>query len=404
MHVHVQDDVAQSEIRRHNLSRLLRELHFGRPLSRSELASRLHLDRSTVASLVSELSARGFVRERRRHESVPQSPGRPSPVVELRPDGPGVLAFDIATDWIGVALVSLGGRVNASARREQSMADKTPEQALQEAQELVSPLLASTQAGPRVVAIGVSLPGLVRLQDGYLYHAPALGWRDVAFGQLVRQKFAALDVPVFVGNDADLAASAEYLRGSGRGVSNFICIWGEGGIGSGIVVGDHSLSGAAGYAGELGHVTVDPNGDLCHCGARGCLEALVGEEALLRRSGRDPRGGSAAIDDLLAAAEHDEPRATAALAESGKWLGIAISGLVNLFNPSRVALGGLYSRAYPLVRDGIIAELQTRAMPASRNMVEITTARLGGNAVLLGAAELALAPTLHDPATVPVPA
>jgi predicted NBD/HSP70 family sugar kinase len=162
------------------------------------------------------------------------------------------------------------------------------------------------------------------------------------------------------------------------------------------------LGGSAGYAGEVGHVTIDPNGDMCHCGARGCLESVVGEEALLRRSGRDPLGGTAALEDLIAAADRGDRVAIAALAESGRGLGIGISGLVNIFNPNRVALGGLYARVYPYVRAPILRELETRAIPAPRAMVDLVTVRLGGNALLLGAAELALAPTLDDPGALPL--
>jgi len=393
---------AQAEIRRRNLSRMLRDLHLSRPLSRSELAVRLRLDRSTVASLVSELAARGIVRERRRTGAIPQSPGRPSPVVELRPDGPGALSVDIATDWLGAAVVGLGGKIIASTRRDRSLCNTPPEKVVEDLESLVRPMLAGLENGPRIVAIGVSVPGLVRSEDGHVHLAPALGWRDVEIGQLIRDQFADLNAPVFVGNDADLATSAEYLRGSGRGTTDFICIWGEGGLGAGIVVDGRLLGGSAGYAGEVGHVTIDPNGDLCHCGARGCLESVVGEEALLRRSGRDPLGGTAALEDLIAAADRGDHIAIAALAESGRGLGIGIAGLVNIFNPNRVSLGGLYARVYPYVRAPILRELESRAIPAPRAMVDLVTVRLGGNALLLGAAELALTPTLDDPATLPL--
>ena len=402
MGIHGEIEGAQAEIRRRNLSRMLRELHVSRPLSRSELAARLHLDRSTVASLVSELAARGIVLERPRSKLIPQSPGRPSPVVELRQDGPGALAIDIATDWMGAAVVGLGGKIIASTRRDVPLCNTSPEKVVDDLGALVWPLLGGLDNGPHVVAIGVSLPGLVRAEDGRLHVAPALGWRDVPIGQLIRDEFVELNAPVFVGNDADLATSAEYLRGSGRGTTDFICIWGEGGLGAGIVVGGRLLAGSAGYAGEVGHVTVDPNGELCHCGARGCLESVAGEEALLRRAGRDPLGGTSAIEDLIAAADRGDHLALSALAESGRGLGIGIAGLVNIFNPNRVSLGGLYARVYPYVRAPILRELESRAMPAPRAMVDLVTVRLGGNALLLGAAELALGPTLEDPAIVPV--
>jgi predicted NBD/HSP70 family sugar kinase len=395
--------VAQYEIRRRNLSRMLRELHLSGPQSRSALATELHLNRSTVASLIGELSARGLVWERSRTKVLPQAPGRPSPVVELRRDGPGALAIDLSTDWMGAAVIGLGGAVIGSTRRDRSLANTDPASVVDELPGLVGPLLDGLVDGPRIVAIGLSIPGAVRAEDGYLHHAPNLGWRDVALGTLVRERFRDLKVPVFVGNDADLAASAEHLRGSGRGSNDFICLWGEGGIGAGFVVGGRSLAGAAGYAGEVGHLTVDPNGNQCHCGARGCWEAEVGEEALLRRSGRDPLGGTRALADLLAAADRGDKVALAAIAESGRWLGIGLAGLVNVFNPTRVALGGLYARIYPYVREAVVRELDSRAMPAPRAMVDLTTTLLGANTLLLGAAELALAPTLYDPTIVSIP-
>jgi predicted NBD/HSP70 family sugar kinase len=397
-------EIAQSEIRRRNLSRTLGELHLGGPLSRSELALALRINRSTVASLIGELAARGLVSERPRSRPTAQpAPGRPSPVVELSHDGPAALALELSTDGIRAAVIGLGAWVAASIRKDFKLATSTPERAVDETFDLVTTLLDDLGAGPRVVSIGVSAPGLVRAQDGHVYHAPNLGWQDIPLGALVRKRFAAFDAPVFVGNDADLATSAEHLRGSGAGTENFICLWGEGGIGAGVVVGGRALSGAAGYAGEVGHMTVDPEGPRCRCGSHGCWEAFAGEEALLRRSGRNPSGGSQAVLELLGAAASGEARALAAMEESGRWLGIGIAGLVNIFNPSRVALGGLYGRIYPFTHHAIERELDSRAMPAPRAMVELRPASLGtegANALLIGAAELALAPILHDPTIV----
>jgi len=396
-----EDGVAQAEVRRRNLSRMLRELHLGGPMSRSELAGSLGLNRSTVASLVGELVARGLVQERRPRKTVAQAPGRPSPVVELKADGPAALAIDLSTDWIGAAVIGLGASVISLARHDRPLSETDPAEVVDELHDLVAPMLERSDGKPAVVAIGVSVPGAVRAQDGHLHYAPNIGWRDVPMGDLIRNRFTELNVPVFVGNDADLAASAEHLRGSGRGSNDFICLWGEGGIGAGLVVGGRSLTGSAGYAGEVGHMAIEPDGFLCHCGARGCWDAQVGEESLLRRSGRDPRGGSVAVTDLLLAADRGDAVALAALADSGRWLGIGLAGLINIFNPTRVALGGLHARILPYVREAVVRELDARAMAASRAMVELTTVALGANTLLLGAAELALAPTLYDPTTVP---
>src|ERR1035437_9920110 len=349
-------EIAQSVIRRRNLSRMLNELHRRGPLTRSELALSLRVNRSTVASLIAELAARDLVSERYRDKpEVQPTPGRPSPVVEICRDGPAALALELSTDWIRAAVIGLGAWVAVSVRRDLPLASSTPGQALDEMHEIVAPMLKGLVRGPRVVAIGVSVPGAVRAQDGHVYDAPNLGWHDVPLGSLVRRRFHELGVSVFVGNDADLATSAEQLRGSGHGAADFICLWGEG-----------------------------------------------GEESLLRRSGRDPLGGTRALADLLSAADRGDTVALAALSESGRWLGIGLAGLVNVFNPTRISLGGLYARIFPYVREAVVRELDSRAMPAPRAMVELTTALLGANTLLLGAAELALAPTIYDPTIVPL--
>jgi predicted NBD/HSP70 family sugar kinase len=402
--VHLDDaGIAQSQIRRRNLSRMLFELHLRGPLTRSALAARLRLNRSTVASLIAELASRDLVWERTAGRSSTQSgPGRPSPLVEICPEGPAALGLELSTDWIRTAVIDLGGHVVATDCRELSLARLSPPEVLDEAHVLVASMLGRLEPRPRLAAMGVSIPGAVRASDGFLHHAPNLGWTELPLGSMVEARFAHLAVPVTFSNDAVLAAWSEHARGSGQGTNDFICLWGEAGIGAGVVVDGRPMAGAAGYAGEAGHMTIRPDGLECYCGSRGCWETEVGERALLRRAGRDPEGGTAAVSALLAAAGSGDPKALAAIAETGRWLGIGIASLVNIFNPSRVALGGLYARVYPYARDALMREIDSRALRAPRAMVELTTASLGPDALLHGAAELALGPILRDPTIVPL--
>jgi len=154
------------------------------------------LNRSTVASLIAELAARGLVWERSRDKPAPQpTPGRPSPVVEICREGPAALALELSTDWIRAAVIGLGAFVAVSVSKDLSLASSTPEQAVDEAHDLVGPILARLDHGPRVAAIGVSAPGAIRAEDGYIYHAPNLGWRDVPLGSMIGSRFADLGVP-----------------------------------------------------------------------------------------------------------------------------------------------------------------------------------------------------------------
>jgi predicted NBD/HSP70 family sugar kinase len=390
----------QGTIRRRNLSRMLRAIHTGGPLSRSELAARLCVNRSTVASLVSDLASRGLVRERR--PAATTSPGRPSPVVEPRPDGPVVLAAEVATDSLGTAVIGVGGTIIGMTRVDRSRRFADAERTIAELAELARPLLASLAEDQHVVAVGISAPGVVRHEDGFVHVAPNIGWLDVPLARLAAGELA-LGVPVVVGNDADLAALAEHQRGSGVGTDDFICLWGEAGMGAGIVTGGRPLVGAAGYAGEVGHMAVNGDGLPCRCGSRGCWETEVGEDALLRHAGRGSGdGGRRDLADVFAAADKGSQPALAAIQAVGAWLGLGIAGLVDVFNPSRVALGGLYARLLPYTREVIEDQLDRRSMTAARALVEVVPVGLGADATILGAAELALAPLLDDPTIVPV--
>ena len=265
-----------------------------------------------------------------------------------------------------------------------------------EVQRLGQPLLVAPPV-QRLVGIGVSIVGVVRRDDGLVRIAPNLGWRDEPLGELLASAFDEA-VPVHVGNDADLGALAEHQRGAGVGVDDLVFLYGEVGVGGGVIVDGRPLRGADGYSGEIGHVTVNPDGRPCRCGSRGCLETEVGEPALLRAAGADPtRGGRAAVDEVLRAAAAGDERALRALREVGRWLGIGVAGIINTFNPRRVVLGGYFARIHHHVESQLETALDARALPASRASVEVVASHLGWEAPLLGAAELAFAPLLADP-------
>jgi predicted NBD/HSP70 family sugar kinase len=169
------------------------------------------------------------------------------------------------------------------------------------------------------------------------------------------------------------------------------------GVGAGIVTGGRPLVGARGYAGEVGHVAVVPDGAPCGCGSHGCWETVVGERALLRGAGRDPDGGPREVDAVLRAAEAGELGPMSAVWALGRWLGIGLAGLVNTFDPQVVVLGGLFGRLAPLVREPMDAELGTRVMSVSREPVRVVASTLGDDGPLMGAAERAFEPLLADP-------
>jgi predicted NBD/HSP70 family sugar kinase len=175
-----------------------------------------------------------------------------------------------------------------------------------------------------------------------------------------------------------------------------VYVSGEVGIGTGVIVDGRPMLGYAGYAGEAGHTLINPDGRPCRCGATGCWETEAGESALRRKAGI--RAGTDGIDVLLARAEAREPRTLQAIAEVGRWLGLGLGNLVNLFNPEVIVLGGLYQRLFHHFEPSLLEALPQQALRASRAQVVIAPSDLDPAAPLLGAAELVLSGVLLDPA------
>jgi predicted NBD/HSP70 family sugar kinase len=386
--------MAPDEVRRHNLSVLLQRLHLGGPLTRSQLASSAGLSRSTIAELVGELSALGLVAEG--SGRIPSRPGRPSPLVRCRPEGAVVLAVECAVDSVAVATVGLGGHVFERRRAARPRQHRLPERVAADVAVLAEPLLATLPSGHRLVGVGVGVAGITRRSDGLVHLAPNLGWRDAPLGELLAAQLGTQ--PIAVANEADLGALAEHRRGVRPGVRNLVYVSGEVGIGAGVIIDGEPLLGAAGYAGEVGHTLVNPLGRRCGCGATGCWETEAGEAALLRHAGSGVAPtGLASLDAMGARAAAGEKAVLAAMAEIGRWLGIGIGNLINLFNPEVVVLGGLYHRFFPFVEGALMRAARAQALAAPWSRVAITPSALGADANLLGAAEMALSPTIADP-------
>ncbi len=205
---------------------------------------------------------------------------------------------------------------------------------------------------------------------------------------------------ITIGNDADLGALAESRFGAGVDSAHMVFVSGEVGVGGGIVVGGRPIGGHHGFAGEIGHFPVNPDGRRCRCGSIGCWETEVGESTLLERAGLDPDGGGEAIVELLERAAADDPSALRALADEARWLAIGIAGLINVCDPDMVVLGGLFARILPQIRTMLDDELAQRNYRAARRDVAVVGAQLGSNSVTVGAAELAFSALLDDPAQV----
>jgi predicted NBD/HSP70 family sugar kinase len=385
--------VAADDVRRHNLGAVIERLHLGGPMSRSDLTRTTGLNRSTIADLLAELTALGFVEERR--GSPGSGPGRPSPVVQVRPQRASVLAVELAVDSVAVATVGLGGHLFNLVRVTRPRGRFSPEETVQDVAKLAGPLLDSLPGDHVLAGVGVAIVGVTRRADGFVHLAPNLGWRDVPLAPMLGAELA-LEAPVSAANEADLGALAEHRRGRRPGVANLVYISGEVGIGAGVVVDGRPLLGSAGYAGEAGHTLINAAGTECRCGATGCWETEAGEAALLRRAGLGE--GSGRLTELVDRAAAGDAATRAAIDEVGRWLGVGIGDLVNVFNPDLVVLGGMYERLFALLEPSVLRGARERMLPAPASMVAIERSALGPNASLVGAAELVMSRVVADPA------
>jgi predicted NBD/HSP70 family sugar kinase len=382
-------------VRRANLSMIVRELHIRGPLSRSELVALTGLTRSAIRSLIGEFVDAGLATEER--AVLQGTPGRPSTLVRLNPDSAVVVALEIAVDSLAAAEVGLGGEVLDLVRVDRPRGHSSVDEIVRDLADLVAGLRAHRPPDEPLIGVGVAIVGVVRRSDGFVSMAPNLGWRDVPLDARLAAALGTT-LPIAVANDADLGALAEFRRGAAMGAGDVLFIQGEVGVGGGLIVGGKPLTGAAGYGGEVGHIPVNQNGEACRCGSVGCWETEVGEGALLLRAGHPPGGGRSEVAAVLREAETGSPAALCALDHVGHWLGFGLAGLVNVFNPELVVLGGLFGRIHPFVKRTMEGELDRRALPASRRMIHVVPATLGVDAPLLGAAELAFDPLLEDPA------
>ncbi len=392
-----------NDIRRNNLELVLRHLATVGPDSRAAIAARAGLTRATVSRLVAELIALGVVQETGRDGGG--RAGRPSTRLEL---GSGVVAIgtEVNVDYLSVLVIDLAAR---EVLRERSAFDASvgPEACIAALAELCRRTrrrLTSRRAGPAPVVAGltVAVPGLVDVGAGVVAEAPNLHWRDVPVADPLRRALRLGATPVHVGNDANLAAIAEYRSGEWAGTPNLVYITGEVGIGGGIIVGGQPLLGTRGYGGEVGHMNVMPGGPLCGCGRRGCWEACVGLNALLQSARQRPRGDAPPerkIEPLVKRARAGDTRTLDVLAELGGWIGLGAANLANLFDPQVIILGGYFVHLGNWILPAAQRALEAGTLAGAAHTPQLATSTLGFTAAAQGGAIHAIERVMSDPTT-----
>ncbi|MGY1823042.1 ROK family protein [Geodermatophilus sp. SYSU D00079] len=383
----------QSTLRSANLALVLRTVcAAAAPLSRADIAARTGTTRATAARLVDELLVGELLDEGER--IAPPRRGRPA--TPLLPGARiGALGLQVDAGLLAARVLDLRGRVVAESVVDGDFVGSDPEATLPRLGALATTLLAGPAADLRLAGAGLALPGIVREQEDLLLRAPNLGWSDVPAADLLAAALPDGLRPV-LGNEADLAARtvAEVAPGRPGPLRDFLYLSGQIGIGGAAVLDGRVMTGSAGWAGEVGHVCVDPDGPPCRCGSTGCLEQYAGRHALLAAAGLPLDTPPA---EVVARAADGDAATLRALDAAADALGIALAGVVNVLDLPTVVLGGHLGALADLLCPRVEELLARRVLSARwrRPALQAVTAAPAAGAT--GAALRALAGVLADP-------
>jgi predicted NBD/HSP70 family sugar kinase len=374
--------------RERNALRVLDYLFREGPARRVDVIRATALSRATVSKLIGELQAQGLVVEQRIALAAAGRSGRPPTLLTLNPEIGAFGGVDFGHSSVRVAIADVTGALLAEDRLDLDV-DNAAELAITAAVERLPALVA--QAGlprRRLLGVGAAISAPVRRDGGSVVVAGILpGWGAVS---PQRELARRLGVPVHVGNDANLGALAEVRTGAAAGASNVVYVMLSSGVGGGLVLNGSLFTGHSGMTGELGHVQVDPEGAVCRCGNRGCLETVAGAEGLLARL-RTQLRKEIDLAEAVARAHGGDQVCRRVFREAGVAAGRVIGGVCNLVNPELVIVGGDLIVAGELLVDAVREGLEQTSIPAVRADVAVVAATLGDRAELLGAIGLAIA-------------
>ncbi|MEV8314967.1 ROK family protein [Streptomyces sp. NPDC059900] len=393
----------RASLRRTNLGLVLRLLRDAGPRPRTQIANETGLPKATITNLVGELVERGLVSEGQAERLG--SVGRPSSTVRL--DGRTIcgIGVEINVDYLSLIAFDLRGELVVERHIPYDARGSEPDAVLDRMAEAISEAHDALRArGVHPVAVTIAAPGVIGMDTGVVSYAPNIGWRDVAVTDGLRTRLSPKALPIRLENDAKLGAIAEYRVAAAADIHDLLCVTGETGVGGGIISDGRLLRGSAGFAGEIGHMPLDPTGQPCSCGRRGCWETMVGLAALLRLAAppedavHDPTVDlEQRLTELRRRADSGDARTLAALAQIADGLAVGLALLVDVLNPRAIVLGGYFAHFGDHLVDRVRAELSARVMAPEAGNCEIVLSTLGFSAAARGGAYLALDSVYQDP-------
>lgn len=371
-------------------------------ISRTDLAEEMGLTRAAVTLIVNDLLENGVILEAE-SRAIPN--GRPPVVLEINPKRGLVAAVDMGATHVNIALADFSAKIIEETSFPFDI-KQGPQVCLAEVRRILQELLDRYGISiSEIMAVGVGVPGPVIKDAGMVMSPPIMpGWDRYPIRQTLEEAWGC---PVSLNNDAELGALGEWAYGAGRGEKNLAFIKVGSGIGAGLIINQQIYGGTTGSAGEIGHITIEENGPLCTCGNHGCMEAFAGGNAIaiqarkMVQSGKRTLLSNIPLENITArevaeSARRGDLPSQEIIMRAGTFIGIAIAGVVNLFNPSAVIIGGGVAQAGDLLTTSIRQAVRDRSLHASEQSVHITTAMLGQRSSLIGATVQAINIAIHD--------
>lgn len=397
----------QAFVRETNLSLVLRLIHTQAPISRAQLAVMTGLNKSTVSSLVDELLERNLAHETGNNTG---GAGRPATLLEMNPQAGCVIGVELGVDFVSVAATDFLGNI-LWRKREDADPTEDQEKMINQTLRIVKEAMAvGKKKNLKFFGLGLSTPGTVDIGRGVLIFAPNLHWRNVPFVKIFSEQ---TKLKVFVENDANASAIAEHLFGTARQCQNFLFVFAGVGIGGGLFLNGKLYRGRNGYAGEIGHspIMAEPSQTVCHCGNRGCWETYANQYSIIQRiQARLEVKRSSLIPTLMAeqnaplsiplikrAADTGDLEAIDSFTEAGRAMGQGFAGLINIFNPEKVILGGPLSVAGEYLLPAIKETVIRHSLPEIVQQADVLLSPFGQDASLIGAIAIVVDDVLSHP-------
>jgi len=361
--------------KQHNRDLVLRTIFSHESISRAEVARVTHLTRTTVSDVVTGLLAEGLVEEVGRGESI----GGKSPILlSIVADARYLIGLNLAQDKFTGAIVNLRGEIKELV--EIPVHDDNGENALQLVYQILDQL--TRKKLKPIVGIGVGTPGLVNTREGVVINAVNLEWQDLPLSQLLKRKYK---LPVLVVNDSQAAAIGEFVYGSDHAPDeNLIVVNVIHGIGAGILINGRLFQGDGGGAGEIGHVVVQENGELCRCGQRGCLETVSSARAVVKQMKMN------SLVEVLSSFNGGNAAANAVIENAGRYLGVSLANLIATLNIQKVVLTGDMTRFGEKWLNAVSASMQAGAFSRMTEGTKLEIGKLDYRACILGASAFLL--------------